>query len=61
MNSFGTTRSSWNLDTLFTFKDISEKTKDYMVKVYGNLMLDCVICALGMFVNQSIMLEGFFM
>ena len=53
-------RSSWNLNTLLNFNDISQKTKDYMAKVYATLLLNTLVCAVGMVLNQSIVMSGFF-
>lgn len=60
MNTFGT-RSNWNMDTMFNFKDLSDKTKDHMVKVYASLLMNCVVCAGGMVLNSSFILQGFLM
>jgi hypothetical protein len=40
-----------SLDTLFTFKDVSDKTQSHLKKVYMNLMACSGVCALGMYLN----------
>jgi hypothetical protein len=57
-NSF---RPQTSFSTLFSFKDISEKTQNHLTKVYGTLLVSSLICALGMYVNSTIFLSGFFM
>ena len=48
-----------SLDTLFTFKDVSEKTQSHLKKVYMNLMACSGVCALGMYLNAFTVLSGF--
>lgn len=48
-----------NLDTLFTFKDVSEKTQSHLKKVYLNLTACAGVCALGMYLNAFTVLSGF--
>lgn len=42
-------------------KDISDKTKAHLTRVYTTLMCGVGTCAVGMYVNSSFMIGGFFM
>ena len=59
MDYFTNRSSTANLDTLFTFKDVSEKTQSHLKKVYANLMACSGVCALGMYLNAFTILSGF--
>ncbi len=47
--------------TIFSFKDISEKTQQHLTKVYSMLVVCSLICATGMWVNSALILSGFIM
>ena len=49
------------LKTMFTFTDISDKTQKHLTKVYTTLLVLSALCALGMYVNQTFIVSGFFM
>ena len=51
--------SNWNLNTIFSMKDVSEKTRAHLTRVYGTLLTTSGTCALGMYINATIMLQGF--
>jgi FtsH-binding integral membrane protein len=46
---------------MFTFTDISEKTQKHLTKVYSTLLVLSALCALGMYVNHSFIVSGFFL
>jgi len=46
--------------SLFSFSDISEKTQAHLTKVYGLLLVCCMICASGMWLNAANIITGFF-
>ena len=50
-----------SLSSIFTFSDISDKTQAHLTKVYTMIMACSVVCALGMYVNGTVILSGFFM
>lgn len=51
---------NWNLSTIFSMKDISEKTRAHLARVYQTLFCGVGTCALGMYINMHIVLQGFF-
>lgn len=53
--------SNFDFKTMFSFSDISDKTKTHLTKVYGTIMLCCLVSALGAFVNQTFVIGGFFL
>ena len=63
MNNFSGHSQSrpFSFSTLFTFKDISEKTQQHLTRVYSLLLACSIVCALGMYVNATIVLSGFFL
>ena len=58
-NWFGGNGGNWNLDTIFSMKDVSEKTRAHLSRVYGTLLTASGTCALGMYLNATIMMQGF--
>lgn len=59
--SSGSQPSASIFQTLFTFKDISDKTQAHLTKVYTTLMVCTLICATGMYINSAFFLSGFIM
>ena len=54
-------RPKSTLETIFSFKDVSDKTQQHLTKVYS-LLLACVLsCAVGAYVNDAFFVTGFFM
>ena len=51
--------SSFNLKALLSFKDISPKTQAHLTQVYTTIMACVLVCATGMYVNSSFLLQGF--
>jgi FtsH-binding integral membrane protein len=50
-----------SLKSVFTLSDISEKTQAHLTKVYTMILACSFVCALGMYVNATLILSGFFM
>jgi len=48
-----------NFASLFSFKDISEKTQQHLQHVYGLVLVCSLVCALGMYTNSAIVIGGF--
>ena len=48
-----------SISTIFSFKDVSPKTQDHLTKVYTLLLTSAVVCALGMYVNATFIIDGF--
>ena len=46
---------------MFKFTDLSEKTRAHLTKVYGNVMMSALICAAAMWINDQVVLNGFYM
>ena len=53
--------SQWKLSTIFEMKDVSEKTKSHLTRVYSTLLTGTGTCAVGMWLNSTFMIEGFLM
>ena len=51
--------SNWDMNTIFSMKDISPKTQAHLTRVYTALFGATASCAFGMYINTSIMLTGF--
>jgi len=49
----------WNFKSLFDMKDISEKTRAHLTRVYTTLMVGVGTCAAGMYINTFFVLQGF--
>ena len=58
-NWFGGKGGNWDLNTIFSMKDVSEKTRAHLTRVYGTLLTASGTCALGMYLNATIMMQGF--
>jgi hypothetical protein len=52
---------NWSLDTIFSMKDVSEKTRAHLTRVYGTLLTSTGTCALGMYLNATFLIQGFLM
>ena len=44
---------------IFSFKDVSPKTQEHLTKVYTLILTCAVVCALGMYVNATVIVAGF--
>ena len=58
MQSF---RRQVDLSCLFTFKNVSAKTQSHLTQVYTLLMTTALVCAMGMYVNSTFVVSGFFL
>ena len=54
-------RNPWSWSTVTNMGDISEKTKQYLTRVYTTLLLSAGACIAGMCINQTFMIQGIFM
>ena len=61
MQSVFGNNSGVNLNSLFTMKDVSEKTQDHLKKVYMCVFSCAIICATGMYLNATFILSGILM
>ena len=50
----------WSLDTIFSMKDVSSRTREHLTRVYAALLTSTGSCALGMYLNTTVFLTGFF-
>jgi len=57
----GDSNSNWNMNTIFSMKDISEKTQAHLQRVYTTLLGGVGACASGMYINENFIIQGFFM
>merc|ERR1712032_1786996 len=46
---------------MFKFTDLSDKTRSHLTKVYGNVMMSALLCAVAMWINAHVVFSGFFM
>ena len=53
--------SNWSMDTLFKNTDISEKTQAHLFRVYSTLLTGTGVCAGGMWLNSTFVIQGFLM
>ena len=53
--------SDWNLNTIFSNNDISDKTWAHLRRVYTTLLTSTGACAGGMFINSTFFVQGFIM
>ena len=60
-NNFFEGGNNWKLSTIFEMKDVSEKTRAHLTRVYSTLLTATGTCALGMFLNATFVMEGFIM
>jgi len=51
----------WNIDSIFSMKDISPKTKAHLTRVYTTLLTSSGACGVGMWMNETLMIGGFIM
>ena len=58
---FFTNSRGVSLSALFTFKDISDKTQRHLYDVYSLIMMCCITCASGMYMNATFVMSGFIM
>ena len=49
------------MSTIFSMKDVSTKTQAHLTRVYTTLGTATGTCALGMYLNATIMIQGFIM
>lgn len=56
---FGGGGGEWDLNTIFSMKDVSDKTRAHLTRVYTCLLTATGTCALGMYTNATLMLGGF--
>jgi hypothetical protein len=58
---FGRDSNGWNMKTMFATSDISEKTRQHLVRVYTTLLTCAGACAGGAVVNSTFMINGIMM
>ena len=58
-NGNGFFNKEWDLNTIFSMKDVSDKTRSHLTRVYTTLATSAGTCALGMYLNATFMLQGF--
>ena len=51
--------SNWDLNTIFSMKDVSDKTRAHLTRVYITLLNSAAACATGMYLNATFMMTGF--
>lgn len=51
--------NDWDLATIFSMKDVSDKTRAHLTRVYTTLLTATGTCAVGMYANATLMLSGF--
>ena len=51
--------SKWSLSTMFEMKDVSDKTRAHLTRVYTTLATASGTCAVGMYLNATFVLHGF--
>ena len=49
----------WDLNSIFSMKDVSDKTRAHLTRVYTTLLTASGTCAVGMYMNATLMLSGF--
>ena len=49
-----TTFQASDFKSLFKMDDVSDKTKEHLTKVYGNILACSAVCALGAFMNANV-------
>ena len=55
----GNNGKDWDLNTIFSMKDVSDKTRSHLTRVYTTLATSAGTCAVGMYLNATFMLSGF--
>lgn len=58
---FFSNRRSVDFSSLFSFSDISEKTQKHLYNVYSLILMCCITCACGMYINSAFIIRGFIM
>jgi len=58
-NSWSSMGSDWDLSTILSMKDVSDKTRAHLTRVYTTLLTASGTCAVGMYMNATLMLSGF--
>ena len=58
-NGNGGDRRPWSFNTILDMKDISPKTQAHLTRVYTTLLAGVGSCAVGMYINSTILLTGF--
>ena len=48
--------SNWNMDTIFSMKDISPQTQAHLTRVYTALFSASGVCAGGMYLNSTFLI-----
>ena len=56
---YGSRSNSRSFEGLFKFQDISPKTQQHLTRVYTVIMACCLFCATGMFLNSTMIFQGF--
>ena len=51
----------WNWRNLIKTSDFSDKTRAHLVRVYNSLAMSTVSCAIGMYLNSTLLINGIFM
>ena len=49
---------NWDMNTIFSMKDISDKTRAHLQRVYTTLLGGVGACTAGMMVNQNFIVQG---
>ena len=55
----GNNGKDWDLNTIFSMKDVSDKTRSHLTRVYTTLATSAGTCAVVMYLNATFMLSGF--
>lgn len=58
-NFFSGGSNDWNIGTILSMKDVSEKTRAHLTRVYSTLLTATGTCALGMWLNATFIIQGF--
>lgn len=59
MDFFSNHQNGPSLSSIFSFKDISEKTQQHLSRVYGLVVVCSIVCSLGMYANATFLMSGF--
>lgn len=55
---FNGNSSNWDLNTIFSMKDVSDKTRNHLTRVYTTLLTATGTCAVGMWANSTMIFSG---
>lgn len=58
-NDWFSSGGDWDLSTILSMKDVSDKTRAHLTRVYTTLLTATGTCAVGMYFNATLMLSGF--